>query len=162
MDHVQDSEGMHLVPQSNLNHVSPLDMEHVNDFLSSDHVNLQDLVITATDVVFEDEVRFWACLRDHYKEESINLGREQKPNSRWTIGHKRIDPHQLFLEVIVRGGFEETCLDRKNWWEIAGSLGIGPGSVGTLSFQTKLLYFERLYSFEVALSGMHSWEVPFF
>ncbi|KAK2873275.1 hypothetical protein FQN49_002465 [Arthroderma sp. PD_2] len=119
---------------------------------------------TAIELVCGDQERFWACLRQHFRTQgqvssvwpskasasanpacnSITSPWETRPGTRWPAGSKKVNPHALFVEINGRGGFFVASQDKKNWWEVAKIAGVPEGLAGTLSYQVKLLYEERL------------------
>lgn len=64
------------------------------------------------------------------------------------MGARRVGAFQLYSAVLERGGFRQASKDKANWWQVAEELGILPGLAGTVSFQVKRLYEERLLAFE--------------
>ncbi|PGH11049.1 hypothetical protein AJ79_05091 [Helicocarpus griseus UAMH5409] len=71
----------------------------------------------------------------------------------WEVNRKKVDPHQLFLEVINRGGFHTVSRDKDNWCEIAGLVGIPDSQTTTLSWNVKDLYSRWLLPLEAAMNG---------
>ncbi|KAF3491303.1 uncharacterized protein GIQ15_00820 [Arthroderma uncinatum] len=99
---------------------------------------------TAAEIVCSDQQRFWACLREHYSAYGITTTWESRPGVRWPAGSKKVNPHALYVEISGRGGFFHASADKRNWWEVAKIVGVPPGLAGTLSYQVKQLYAERL------------------
>ncbi|EFQ98455.1 hypothetical protein MGYG_01483 [Nannizzia gypsea CBS 118893] len=112
------------------------------------------------ELVCEDEERFWTYLRQLYGQEGESEPWPARPGTRWAAGSKKVNVHALFVEIIARGGFDEASKDKKNWWEAAGIAGITGGLIGTLSYQVKLLYAERLLNFEYFLLLTPACELP--
>ncbi|WEW58201.1 Chromatin structure-remodeling complex protein rsc9 [Emydomyces testavorans] len=101
-----------------------------------------------------DFLYFKSCLR------SVHLQTGGEPNwslglsAGWSVGGRRINPHELLKAVAARGGYHRASLDKRNWWGAAKEAGIPEGLAGTLSYQVKKVYQERLLDLELLATGL--------